>query len=117
MTAHDVETSTSWAVTDRPYRIRPLLAADFLIEPLFDHQLILDLKDTGHALGRHVCQLAVALIQHSAFQSDMTILHDDVNLRNRLSAVSEQRRIVVENCSIERDAKIVVHGRERQDFN
>src|SRR5215510_1711056 len=88
-----------------------------LLELLLNLQFILYFECAGHTSCRHICELAVTLIQHDPFQGDMTVLHDNVDWRNRLRTVSKERRIEAIDRAVKRDSQFVVHRRKRQHLN
>jgi len=77
-----------------------LLLRDLLIRPLLDLQFILYLENARHTLSRHIRQLTVHLIRDDALQCDMTVLHDDVDWRDRLRTVPEEWTVEAENCTV-----------------
>src|SRR5207249_9943922 len=71
-------------------------------------------KDIRDLPRRHVREVAVALIGNDAFQSDMAILHDDVDRWRRPCGIPEQWGIEAVNPAIQDDPELVIHRRKRQ---
>ena len=58
-----------------------LLPRNLFLDSLFNLQFVFDIKDIRDLPRRNVREVAVALFGNDAFQSDMAVLHDDVERR------------------------------------
>src|ERR1043166_6915252 len=93
-----------------------LVSAKIRFNLSFDLQFIRHREDSRNTVCAKVSHVAVRFVRHEAPQGDMTLLHDDVNRRDRTEPVSLQRS-VSENRPVLLQSDPVVEGGQRQHFD
>src|SRR5260370_6380536 len=73
-------------------------------------------EDVRHTARADVGKILVGLVIHDAHQSDIAVLHDNVDGRNGGLSVTKEHGIVIDG-TIDSDAKLVVHRRNRKNFD
>src|SRR5215468_10559577 len=74
----------------------------------FNSQIVLDIEQARNAAGLDVGEITVAFVRHNSLQNQPPSIDDDVNRRNGLLAVAEERRIEVEKFAEGRPPQAVV---------
>ena len=54
----------------------------------FDLKIVLDCESAGHAIGTYARNVLIAFIGNHTLKPDMAVLHDDVDRRQCLEAIS-----------------------------
>src|SRR6185436_4284864 len=83
----------------------------------FDFKIVPDFEEARNATGFDVGDIAVAFVRYHAFQNQSPATDDDVNRRDGLLAVAEERRVEVEKLAEDRPPQAIVVRGERQNLD
>src|SRR5262245_15830179 len=83
----------------------------------FNSQIVLDIEQARNAAGFDVGEIAVAFVRHDSLQNQPPPIDDNVNRRDGLLAVAEERRVEVEKFAEDRPPQAVVVRRKRQNLD
>src|SRR5277367_1720702 len=95
-----------------------VLSGPLAFSALLHHAQIIGYReDPGHAVGLNVGYVLVTFVADNAFQSNVTVLYDDVNRGHSLKTISSCQLTAAINRKVHGPPSPIVHRRNRQNLD